>query len=347
MRLVAPSLALDVRRQRLPPNADPELRTFQKVSAHTALTPNSPTKDCARTHNAMAPIKSSAKGKSPKGKSSSSKSSSKSSRPKSTGKEPEGISKRKQKSMSLAKPGGVQKSKSLATKSNLNRKKKRVYTEKELDIPLLNGIVPAGIAKPKGQKKGKTFVDDPASMMAIMSVVHAEKEGHLESKIMRARQLEEIREAKRKEADERSDEKKEKFVSSAAGGCICWDCEAVILTCAVGRKETSPEEEEEEAFRAFTQRGCGESRARQEVQAKEEGFVRLSKWVPSAWREKVYMRFTMSKTYDTHLQSTKPESQAVLHTSSPFGRSLFTHLAISNADDLDRRWDISFLAYRP
>ncbi|KAH7348183.1 hypothetical protein BKA66DRAFT_447382 [Pyrenochaeta sp. MPI-SDFR-AT-0127] len=159
----------------------------------------------------MAPTKSSAKGKSPKGKSSSSKSSSKSSRPKSTGKEPEGISKRKQKSMSLAKPGGAQKSKSLTSKSNLNRKKKRVYTEKELDIPLLNSIIPAGIAKPKGEKKGKIFVDDPASMMAIMSVVHAEKEGRLESKIMRARQLEEIREAKRKEADERSDEKKEKF----------------------------------------------------------------------------------------------------------------------------------------
>ena len=49
--------------------------------------------------------------------------------------------------------------------------------------------------------------------MAIMSVVHAEKEGHLESKIMRARQLEEIREAKRKEAEERSDDKKAQFVS--------------------------------------------------------------------------------------------------------------------------------------
>lgn len=44
-----------------------------------------------------------------------------------------------------------------------------------------------------------------------MSVVNAEKEGHLESKIAKSRQLEEIREAKRLAADERSDEKKEKF----------------------------------------------------------------------------------------------------------------------------------------
>jgi 60S ribosomal subunit assembly/export protein LOC1 len=107
--------------------------------------------------------------------------------------------------MSLAKPGGAQKTKSLVSKDG--KKKKRVYSEKELDIPALNGIIPAGIAKPKGVKKGKKFVDDPASMMAIMSVVNAEKEGHLESKIAKARQLEEIREAKRKEAESRKSDK--------------------------------------------------------------------------------------------------------------------------------------------
>ena len=155
----------------------------------------------------MAPTKPSSKGKSgPKGKSGGA------SKSKSRGKEPEGISKRKQKSLSLAKPGGAQKTKSYKTKDG--KKKKRVYTEAELDIPKLNSIVPAGIAKPKGQKKGKVFVDDPASMMAIMSVVNAQKEGHIESKIMRARQLEEIREAKRKEAEGRAEDKKADFVSS-------------------------------------------------------------------------------------------------------------------------------------
>ncbi|KAF2179109.1 hypothetical protein K469DRAFT_322452 [Zopfia rhizophila CBS 207.26] len=125
-----------------------------------------------------------------------------------------GISKRKAKNLTLAKPGGAQKTKSKPTD---NKKKKRIYTEKELDIPKLNGIIPAGVQKPKGQKKGKKFVDDPESMMAIMSVVNAEKEGHLESKIMRARQLEEVREAKRREQEARSEEKKAKFVSILRG----------------------------------------------------------------------------------------------------------------------------------
>lgn len=39
-------------------------------------------------------------------------------------------------------------------------KKKRVYTEKELNIPQLNMITPVGVEKPKMGKKGKVFVDD-------------------------------------------------------------------------------------------------------------------------------------------------------------------------------------------
>jgi 60S ribosomal subunit assembly/export protein LOC1 len=156
----------------------------------------------------MAPTKPSSKGKpGAKGKSAKlgAKSSSKS---KSSASKPEGISKNRQKKLTLAKPGGAQKTKS---KTLDGRKKRRVYSEKELDIPLLNGIIPAGIAKPKGVKKGKKFVDDPASMLAIMNVVNVEKEGRIESKIMRARQLEEIREAKRVEAEERKSEKDKAF----------------------------------------------------------------------------------------------------------------------------------------
>ncbi len=41
------------------------------------------------------------------------------------------------------------------------RRKRKVYTEKELDIPKLNMITPVGVQKPKGKKKGKVFVDDP------------------------------------------------------------------------------------------------------------------------------------------------------------------------------------------
>lgn len=163
----------------------------------------------------MAPTKS-VKGKSSKGGkpggSKSGGSSKNSAKPK--GSAPEGISKKKQKSLALAKPGGAQKSKS---KLSSHKPKRRIYKESELDIPKLNGIIPAGIAKPKGQKKGKTFVDDPASMMAIMSMVNAEKDKDVESRIMRARQLEEVREAKRKEMEARAEEKASKFEETKKG----------------------------------------------------------------------------------------------------------------------------------
>lgn len=52
------------------------------------------------------------------------------------------------------------KSKARTAPENLKRKKKRVYTEAELDLPKLNQITPVGVVKPKGKKKGKVFVDD-------------------------------------------------------------------------------------------------------------------------------------------------------------------------------------------
>lgn len=51
------------------------------------------------------------------------------------------------------------------TKSAIpTRKKKRVYTEKELGIPKLNMITPVGVELPKGKKKGKVFVDDQVDL---------------------------------------------------------------------------------------------------------------------------------------------------------------------------------------
>jgi len=44
--------------------------------------------------------------------------------------------------------------------ARLKKKGRRVYTEKELEIPKLNMITPVGVEKPKGGKKGKVFVDD-------------------------------------------------------------------------------------------------------------------------------------------------------------------------------------------
>lgn len=40
------------------------------------------------------------------------------------------------------------------------KKKRRIYTDKELGIPKLNMITPVGVDLPKGKKKGKVFVDD-------------------------------------------------------------------------------------------------------------------------------------------------------------------------------------------
>jgi 60S ribosomal subunit assembly/export protein LOC1 len=78
-------------------------------------------------------------------------------------------------------------------------------------LPTLNMITPAGVTKPKGKKKGKIFIDDKESMMTILALVNAEKEGQIESKMIKARQLEEIREARRKEAEVRHERKGEKF----------------------------------------------------------------------------------------------------------------------------------------
>ena len=105
-----------------------------------------------------------------------------------------------------------QKTKSASSHAASNRKKKRVYTDKELNIPTLNGIRPAGIQKPNGVKKGKTFVDDKESLMTILAMVQAEKEGNIESKMIRARQMEEIREARKAEAEKREAGRKEKLV---------------------------------------------------------------------------------------------------------------------------------------
>ena len=119
-------------------------------------------------------------------------------------------------SKSKAAPPKQQKSKrpeKSNTPSRGTRKKKKTYTAEELGLPQLNGIVPVGVTKPKGKKKGKVFVDDQERMMTILAMVNAEAEGKVESKIMKQRQLEEIREARRIEAEKRDSEKKGVLVS--------------------------------------------------------------------------------------------------------------------------------------
>ena len=48
-------------------------------------------------------------------------------------------------------------------------------------------------------------------MATILALVNAEKEGQIESKIMKSRQLEEIREARKKEAEAKEERRKGKL----------------------------------------------------------------------------------------------------------------------------------------
>jgi 60S ribosomal subunit assembly/export protein LOC1 len=50
-------------------------------------------------------------------------------------------------------------------------------------------------------------------MITIMAMVNADKEGQIESKMARLRQLEEIRQARAKEQEARESQKTSKFVS--------------------------------------------------------------------------------------------------------------------------------------
>lgn len=57
-------------------------------------------------------------------------------------------------------PPQEMKNKARTAPENLKKTKKREYTEQELNLPDLNTITPVGVAKPRGKKKGKVFVDD-------------------------------------------------------------------------------------------------------------------------------------------------------------------------------------------
>jgi len=85
-----------------------------------------------------------------------------------------------------ASPSAAKNRKPKPQANAVKKKKKRVYTEKELGIPKLNMITPAGVQKVRGKKKGKIFVDDQESMMTILALVNSEKEGMIESKMIKS-----------------------------------------------------------------------------------------------------------------------------------------------------------------
>lgn len=116
------------------------------------------------------------------------------------------------------KPGVHSNTASQATKPS--KRKQKIYSDKELNLPALNMITPTTAPENPtnlvkrggaGKKKNKIYVDDEEGMRTILAMVTAEKEGQIESKLMRARQLEEVREARRQEMEKRKEGKKEEL----------------------------------------------------------------------------------------------------------------------------------------
>lgn len=55
--------------------------------------------------------------------------------------------------------------------------------------------------------------------MTILAIVNASKEGQIESKMMKSREMEEIREARRNEAEARQQQRKSKLVRVCPNTC--------------------------------------------------------------------------------------------------------------------------------
>ncbi|KAI9808688.1 MAG: hypothetical protein M1825_003840 [Sarcosagium campestre] len=117
-----------------------------------------------------------------------------------------GSSKRKasgtSKSPQVAKLAKAQKTRR-PTHPAAKKKAKALPSAESLGIAPLNTIVPAGVKKPRGsgKRRGKVFIDDAETQMAILALVNAEVDGVVEGKVGKARKLEEIREARKQEAE--------------------------------------------------------------------------------------------------------------------------------------------------
>lgn len=95
---------------------------------------------------------------------------------------------------------------------HLPQRDRQRLAQLEKTLPKLNGVVPAGISKARrGGNKGKRFVEDKESMFEILRLVNEVKEEKIEEKLEKGRQLEALREARRKEQDAREEQRKKKL----------------------------------------------------------------------------------------------------------------------------------------
>lgn len=97
-------------------------------------------------------------------------------------------------------------------KSNQNVKKEKPIPESALKLPVLNTTVVAG-KKIRSGKKGKKFVDDHdlTKLNVLIKSISDEHEKALESRLEKAHRLEQIRELKKKEIEEKEQKKQGKL----------------------------------------------------------------------------------------------------------------------------------------